>query len=147
MEEAPSSVLTAEIRKEMGQCAVEVAKACKYTSAGTVEFLLDENKKFYFLEMNTRLQVEHPVTEFITGFDLVKEQIKSGERRKAFFTDRKTFPLPVMLSKYAFVLKTRPITSSLISEHLPPTKFPRAAECVWMMALKKVWTSRFSTTR
>lgn len=75
IEEAPSSVLTDEIRREMGKCAVLVAKSCNYYGAGTVEFLLDENKKFYFLEMNTRLQVEHPVTEMITGIDLVKEQI------------------------------------------------------------------------
>ncbi len=75
VEEAPSSVLTPEIRAEMGRCAVMVAKACNYVGAGTVEFLLDENKNFYFLEMNTRLQVEHPVTELITGLDLVKEQI------------------------------------------------------------------------
>ena len=76
MEEAPSAVLTPEIREAMGNCAVNVAKACDYIGAGTVEFLLDENKEFYFLEMNTRLQVEHPVTEMITGIDLVKEQIK-----------------------------------------------------------------------
>ncbi len=76
VEEAPSSVLTPALRKEMGECAVRIAKACKYSGAGTVEFLLDENLKFYFLEMNTRLQVEHPVTEYITGLDLVKEQIK-----------------------------------------------------------------------
>ncbi len=81
IEEAPSSVLTPELRAEMGRCAVQVAKAANYSGAGTVEFLLDENKKFYFLEMNTRLQVEHPVTEFITGIDLVREQIRvaSGE--------------------------------------------------------------------
>ena len=75
VEEAPSSVLTDELRAEMGQCAVNVALSCNYAGAGTVEFLLDENMNFYFLEMNTRLQVEHPVTEMITGVDLVKQQI------------------------------------------------------------------------
>ena len=86
IEEAPSSVLTLEARAEMGRCAVLVAKACNYIGAGTVEFLLDENKNFYFLEMNTRLQVEHPVTEFITGIDLVKEQIKIAQGDKLSFT-------------------------------------------------------------
>jgi acetyl-CoA carboxylase biotin carboxylase subunit len=76
IEEAPSSVLTPELRDRMGKCAVMVAKSCDYVGAGTVEFLLDENLNFYFLEMNTRLQVEHPVTEMITGVDLVKEQIR-----------------------------------------------------------------------
>jgi acetyl-CoA carboxylase biotin carboxylase subunit len=76
IEEAPSSVLTPQLRKEMGECAVRVAKACDYVGAGTVEFLVDEHLNFYFLEMNTRLQVEHPVTELITGKDLVKEQIR-----------------------------------------------------------------------
>jgi len=76
VEEAPSVVLTEDLRAEMGACAVRVAQSCDYVGAGTVEFLLDENNNFYFLEMNTRLQVEHPVTEMITGIDLVKEQIK-----------------------------------------------------------------------
>jgi acetyl-CoA carboxylase biotin carboxylase subunit len=79
VEEAPSSILSEEIRQEMGQCAINVAKSCDYVGAGTVEFLLDENNNFYFLEMNTRLQVEHPVTEQITGVDLVKEQINIAQ--------------------------------------------------------------------
>ena len=76
IEEAPSSVLTPEIREQMGKCAVDVARAVDYIGAGTVEFILDEQLNFFFLEMNTRLQVEHPVTELITGLDLVKEQIR-----------------------------------------------------------------------
>lgn len=79
IEEAPSSVVTAEMRKAMGEAAVGVAKACNYYGAGTVEFIVDEKLNFYFLEMNTRLQVEHPVTEMITGKDLVKEQILIAE--------------------------------------------------------------------
>jgi acetyl-CoA carboxylase biotin carboxylase subunit len=79
IEEAPSSVLNDELRNRMGAAAIEVAHSCNYVGAGTVEFLLDADMKFYFLEMNTRLQVEHPVTECITGVDLVFEQIRIAE--------------------------------------------------------------------
>ena len=86
VEEAPSAVLTPALREEMGAAAVRVAQACDYTGAGTVEFLLEDNKHFYFLEMNTRLQVEHPVTEMITGVDLVEQQIKIARGEKLSFT-------------------------------------------------------------
>jgi propionyl-CoA carboxylase alpha chain len=76
VEEAPSAILTEDLRQRMGQAAIDVAKACDYSGAGTVEFLVDDKHNFYFLEMNTRLQVEHPVTELITGIDLVEQQIK-----------------------------------------------------------------------
>ena len=85
VEEAPSVVLDDKLRKEMGEAAVKVAKACDYVGAGTVEFLFDENKNFYFLEMNTRLQVEHPVTEYITGIDLVEQQILVARGEKIAF--------------------------------------------------------------
>lgn len=86
VEEAPSVVVNDELRNRMGKAAVEVARACDYVGAGTVEFLLDSDKKFYFLEMNTRLQVEHPITEMITDLDLVEEQIRIAQGEALSFT-------------------------------------------------------------
>ena len=85
VEEAPSSVLTPELRDKMGQAAIYVAKSCNYVGAGTVEFLLDASHNFYFLEMNTRLQVEHPVTEMVTGQDLVRLQLEIAMGKKLPF--------------------------------------------------------------
>jgi acetyl-CoA carboxylase biotin carboxylase subunit len=86
VEEAPSAILTPELRAAMGKSACDVARSCNYSGAGTVEFLVDENRNYYFLEMNTRLQVEHPVSELITGVDLVKEQINVARGEKLSFT-------------------------------------------------------------
>ena len=76
LEESPSAAISDELRHQMGQVAVKAAKAVGYENAGTIEFLLEKNEKFYFMEMNTRIQVEHPVTEMVTGLDLIKEQIR-----------------------------------------------------------------------
>lgn len=88
VEEAPSTVLTDKTRKEMGDAAIRVAKACNYIGAGTVEFLYDENHNFYFLEMNTRLQVEYPVTEIVTGVSLIEQQIRIARGEKLAFTQK-----------------------------------------------------------
>jgi acetyl-CoA carboxylase biotin carboxylase subunit len=92
IEEAPSSVLTPELRHKMGAAAVAAAKAVNYTNAGTIEFLLDSQDRFYFMEMNTRLQVEHPVTEEVTGVDMVKEQIAVAAGEPLSFSGRELVP-------------------------------------------------------
>jgi acetyl-CoA carboxylase biotin carboxylase subunit len=86
IEEAPSVIVTEALRKQMGEMAVAIAKSVKYRNAGTIEFLLDENGKYYFMEMNTRIQVEHPITEMVTGIDLVKEQIRIAAGLPLSFT-------------------------------------------------------------
>ncbi|MGO0062928.1 acetyl-CoA carboxylase biotin carboxylase subunit [Brevibacillus fluminis] len=88
VEEAPSPALTEKLRKEMGKAAVEAAKAVNYHGAGTIEFLLDRHGKFYFMEMNTRIQVEHPVTEMITGIDLIREQISVAAGKPLSFAQK-----------------------------------------------------------
>lgn len=88
IEEAPSEALSEELRARMGDAAVRAAKAAGYVNAGTVEFLLENNQRFYFMEMNTRIQVEHPVTEWVTGIDLVKEQIRIADGRALSYTQQ-----------------------------------------------------------
>lgn len=88
LEESPSSAITPELRKKMGDIAVKAAKAVNYSNAGTVEFLLDKHNNFYFIEMNTRIQVEHPVTELVTGIDLIKEQIRIAAGEKLGYTQK-----------------------------------------------------------
>ena len=88
LEEAPSAALDSELREKMGSVAVKAAQAVDYANAGTIEFLLDRENNFYFLEMNTRLQVEHPVTEMVTGIDIVKEQIRVARGRVLSYTQK-----------------------------------------------------------
>jgi acetyl-CoA carboxylase biotin carboxylase subunit len=88
LEETPSPIMTDKLRKKMGEASVKAAKACGYKNAGTIEFLVDKDRNFYFMEMNTRIQVEHPITEAVTGIDLVKTQIKVASGEKLSFTQK-----------------------------------------------------------
>ncbi len=88
LEETPSPLMTDRLRKRMGEAAVKAAKVCNYSNVGTIEFLVDADRNFYFMEMNTRIQVEHPVTEFVTGVDLVKSQIKVASGEKLDFSQK-----------------------------------------------------------
>jgi acetyl-CoA carboxylase biotin carboxylase subunit len=88
MEESPCAVISKDLRVRMGNAAVKAAKACGYVNAGTIEFLLDNQNNFYFMEMNTRIQVEHPVTEMVTGIDMIKEQIKIACGEKLSYRQR-----------------------------------------------------------
>lgn len=92
IEETPSMALDDKLRKKMGETAINAIKASKYSNAGTIEFLVDKNKNFYFMEVNTRIQVEHPVTEMSTGIDIVKEQIRIASGEKLRFTQSDIVP-------------------------------------------------------
>lgn len=122
VEEAPSPVLSAEIRKKMGEAALALCKHVNYESVGTVEFLVDQDRSFYFMEMNTRIQVEHTVTEMITGIDLIKEQIRIAAGEKLGFTQRE-----IHLNGHAFEVRINaedPVTfhpspGKITALHLP----------------------------
>ena len=116
IEEAPSSCLTPEVRAQMGDAAVRVAQACGYVGAGTVEFLVDQDLNYYFLEMNTRLQVEHPVTECITGLDLVEQQIRIA-RGEPLAVEQKDIPLE------GHALELRVYAEDPLNQFLPSTGF------------------------
>ena len=107
IEESPCEVISEDLRARMGEAAVKAAKAAGYENAGTIEFLLDKDGRFYFMEMNTRIQVEHPVTEWVTGVDLVKSRSVSLPDFR-FPASRKIFILPVMRSNAGSMPKTRP---------------------------------------
>ena len=145
VEEAPSAVLTHELRKKMGEDAVNVAKSCNYVGAGTVEFLLDANHDYYFLEMNTRLQVEHPVSELITGIDLVKEQVKIARGEKLGFTQED-------LKINGHAIELRVYAEDPQNNFLPDIgkleiyKKPEGPEFEWMMVLKRAWKFQFIMT-
>ena len=109
IEESPSPIVDQITRKRIGDAAIRAAKAVNYVGVGTIEFLMDRNKDFYFMEMNTRIQVEHPVTEMVTGVDLIKQQIKmhAGHSCPEFLTD---FKPRGPLSNVELMLKIREIT-------------------------------------
>jgi len=114
VEEAPSPVMTPELRSEMGEAAVAAAKACGYRNAGTVEFIVDQDRKYYFLEMNTRLQVEHPVTEMVTGVDLCKLQIRVASGEKLPYTQQ-----DIKISGHA--IEVRLYSEDSLNNFLPTT--------------------------
>ena len=147
VEEAPSAVLSEELREKMGQSAVEVARSCGYVGAGTVEFLLDDQHRFYFLEMNTRLQVEHPVTECITNVDLVREQIRIAEGHPLSFKQDE-------LSIRGHAIEIRVYAENASEGFMPdtgqltplsPSLLDR--EFAWTMASKKVRKSSYIMTQ
>ncbi len=123
LEEAPCSVMTPEIREKMGSAAVAAAKACGYFNAGTIEFLLDARGDFYFMEMNTRIQVEHPITEFVTGVDIVKQQIKVAAGLPLDYTqddiEIKGHSIECRINAENPLLNFRPSPGKIVSLHTP----------------------------
>lgn len=123
IEEAPCAVMTEELRNKMGEAAVKAAKACGYENAGTIEFLLDARGDFYFMEMNTRIQVEHPITELVTGVDLVQEQIKIARGEKLSFKQEEIYltghAIECRINAENPALKFRPSPGKIKALNLP----------------------------
>lgn len=135
MEESPCEVISPELRKKMGEVAVKAAKAVNYENAGTIEFLLDKDKNFYFMEMNTRIQVEHPVTELVSGIDLIKEQIRvaAGE--------------PLSVSQEDIQIKGHAIECRINAENPKSTLcHVRAAlpTCIFLVEMVSAWIHTFT---
>lgn len=123
IEEAPSPCISEELREEMGKAAIKAAKAAEYENAGTIEFILDKDRNFYFIEMNTRIQVEHPVTEMITGIDLIKEQLRIASGKKLSFTSEdiqiKGHAIECRINAENPAMNFRPCAGKITELHLP----------------------------
>ena len=135
IEEAPSIALSEKLRREMGETAVRAAKAAGYVNAGTIEFLLDKNGKYYFMEMNTRIQVEHPVTEWITGIDLIKEQIRIASGKKLGLTQEQVrvngHAIEVRINAEKPEENFRPCPGTVTGLHLPGGKGIRIDSAIY----------------
>ncbi len=135
LEEAPSPALSEEKRREMGETAVRAAKAAGYVNAGTIEFLLEKNGNYYFMEMNTRIQVEHPVTEWITGIDLIKEQIRIAAGKKLGFTQDEVrvngHAIEVRINAEKPEENFRPCPGTVTGLHLPGGKGIRIDSAIY----------------
>ena len=123
IEESPSAAVSDKLRRKMGKAAVKAAKAAHYVNAGTIEFLLEKDENFYFMEMNTRIQVEHPVTEWVTGMDLVKEQIRIASGHAAFRSARRMYMYRGMLLNAGSMRKTRRRISGLLPGTISGSSF------------------------
>ena len=123
IEEAPSPCISPSLRRKMGEAAIRAAQAVKYENAGTIEFILDKDKNFFFIEMNTRIQVEHPVTEMITGIDLIREQIKIASGEKLQFVNQdiaiKGHAIECRINAENPKLNFRPCAGNIVELHLP----------------------------
>ena len=146
IEESPSVALDENLRQEMGQAAISIAKAVNYYSAGTVEFLLDADQNFFFMEMNTRIQVEHPVTEMVSGVDLIELQIKIAEGHK-LPSSRKILSLPDGPLNAGSMLKMFRLAFLRTWESLRKCPSPREKTSGWIAGLPIILLSRLISIR